>query len=162
MNVPLKYLPKRLTKKDKKRQAKQLKKSRESYKKGIYIHRKPVKSFKSKKSQHILNAEKIYNIKNLSVNNELANKTGCTIKALNKIIKKGMGAYYSSGSRPNQTSHSWGIARLASSISGGKAAAIDYNILLEGCSYNSKALKLAKKSRIKNGYGTRKVPKRKI
>ena len=162
MNVPLKYLPKRLTKKDKKKQAKQLKKSKAAYKKGIYIHRKPVKSFKSKKSQHILNAERIYNIQNLSVNNELANKTGCSISALNKIIKKGMGAYYSTGSRPNQTPHSWGIARLASSISGGKAAAVDYNILAEGCKSGSKALKLAKKSRIKNGYGTRKVPKRKI
>ena len=162
MNVPLKYLPKRLTKKDKKKQAKQLKKSRAAYKKNIYIHRKPINSYKSKKSQHILNAEKIYNIKNLSVNNELANKTGCSINALNKIIKKGMGAYYSSGSRPNQTPHSWGIARLASSISGGKAAAVDYNILAEGCKSGSKALKLAKKSRIKNGYGTRKVPKRNI
>ena len=162
MNVPIKYLPKRLTKKDKKKQAKQLKKSRDAYKKGIYIHRKPVKSFKSKKSQHILNAEKIYNIKNLSVNNELANKTGCSIRALNKIIKKGIGAYYSSGSRPNQTAHSWGIARLASSISGGKAAAVDFNILKEGCMPNSKALKLAKKSKIKNGYGTRKVPKIKL
>tara|TARA_Y100000816_G_scaffold78349_1_gene53293 strand:+ start:1772 stop:2260 length:489 start_codon:yes stop_codon:yes gene_type:complete len=162
MNVPLKYLPKRLTKKDKKKQAKQLKKSRAAYKKGIYIHRKPVDSYKSKKSQHILNAERIYNIKNLAVNNELANKTGCSIEALNKIIKKGMGAYYSSGSRPNQTPHSWGIARLASSISGGKAAAVDYNILFEGCKLGSKALKLAKKSRIKNGYGTRKVVKRTI
>ena len=162
MNVPLKYLPKRLTKKDKKKKAKQLKKSRTAYKKGIYIHRKPVDSYKSKKSQHILNAERIYNIKNLAVNNELANKTGCTISALNKIIKKGMGAYYSSGSRPNQTPHSWGIARLASSISGGKAAAVDYNILFEGCKSGSKALKLAKKSRIKNGYGTRKVVKRTI
>ena len=162
MNVPLKYLPKRLTKKDKKKQAKQLKKSKKAYKKGIYIHRKPVDSYKSKKSQHILNAERIYNIQNLSVNNELANKTGCSINALNKIIKKGMGAYYSSGSRPNQTPHSWGIARLASSISGGKAVAVDYNILAEGCKSGSKALKLAKKSRIKNGYGTRKVPKRKI
>lgn len=159
MNVPIKYLPKRLTRKDKKKQAKQLKKSRAAYKKGIYIHRKPVKSFKSKKSQHILNAERIYNIKNLAVNNELAKKTGCSISALNKIIKKGMGAYYSSGSRPKQTPHSWGIARLASSISGGKAAAVDYNILVEGCNSNSKALRLAKKSRIKNGYGTRKVPK---
>ena len=70
MNVPLKYVPKRLTRKDKKKQAKQLKKSRASYKKGIYIHRKPLDSYKSKKSQHILNAEKIYNIKNLKVNKE--------------------------------------------------------------------------------------------
>ena len=162
MNVPIKYIPKRLSRKDKAKQKKQLKKSRNAYKKGIYIHRKPLKSFKNKKSQHILNAEKIYKVNKIIVNNNLAKKTGCSIKALNKIVKKGQGAYYSSGSRPNQTAHSWGIARLASSISGGKAAAVDYNILVEGCNTKSRALKLAKKSRIKNGYGTRKVAKTKI
>ena len=52
-------------------------------------------------------------------------KTGCSIEALKKIVNKGEGAYYSSGSRPNQTSHSWGYARLASAITGGKAAAVD-------------------------------------
>jgi hypothetical protein len=162
MNVPIKYLPKRLSKKDKAKQKKQLKKSRAAYKKGIYINRKPLKSFKNKKSQHLINAEKIYKINKVVINNNLAKKTGCSIKALNKIVKKGQGAFFSSGSRPNQSAHSWGIARLASSISGGKAAAVDYNILVEGCNTNSKALKLAKKSRIKNGYGTRKVPKTKL
>jgi hypothetical protein len=162
MNVPIKYLPKRLSKKDKAKQKKQLKKSRAAYKKGIYINRKPLKSFKNKKSQHLINAEKIYKVNKIVINNNLAKKTGCSIKALNKIVKKGIGAFYSSGSRPSQTSYSWGIARLASSISGGKAAAVDYNILVEGCNTNSKALKLAKKSRIKNGYGTRKVPKTKL
>ena len=162
MNVPIKYLPKRLSKKDKAKQKKQLQKSRAAYKKGIYINRKPLKSFKNKKSQHLINAEKLYKVNKVVINNNLAKKTGCSIKALNKIVKKGIGAYYSSGSRPNQSAHSWGIARLASSISGGKAAAIDYNILQEGCLKNSKALKLAKKSRIKNGYGTRKVPKTKL
>jgi hypothetical protein len=162
MNVPIKYLPKRLSKKDKAKQKKQLKKSRAAYKKGIYINRKPLKSFKNKKSQHLIKAEKIYKVNKIVINNNLAKKTGCSIKALNKIVKKGIGAFYSSGSRPSQTSHSWGIARLASSISGGKAAAVDYNILVEGCNTNSKALKLAKKSRIKNGYGTRKVPKTKL
>jgi hypothetical protein len=162
MNIPIKYLPKRLTRRDKKKQALQLKKSRNAYKKGQYINRKPVKSFTSKKSHHIVNAEKIYNLKKINVNKELAKKTGCSVKALNQIIKKGQGAYYSSGSRPNQTAHSWGVARLASSITGGKAAAVDFNILLEGCNKNSKALHLAKKSRIKNNYGTRKVAKSKI
>jgi len=162
MNVPVKYLPKRLSKKDKAKQKKQLQKSRAAYKKGIYINRKSLTSFKNKKSQHLINAEKIYKVNKIVINNNLAKKTGCSIKALNKIVKKGIGAFYSSGSRPSQTSHSWGIARLASSISGGKAAAVDYNILVEGCNTNSKALKLAKKSRIKNGYGTRKVPKTKM
>ena len=149
MNVPIKYIPKRLTKQDKKRQARQLKKSRTAYKKGKYLHRKPVKSFASKRSHHIVNAERIYKINSLAVNNELSKKTGCSKQALNQIIKKGQGAYYSSGSRPNQTPHSWGVARLASSITGGKAAAVDYNILLQGCDKNSKALRLAKKSRQK-------------
>ena len=162
MNVPIKYLPKKLSKKDKLKQTKQLKKSRKAYKKGIYIHRKKLASFKSRKSQHILNAERIYKIKNLAVNDDLAKKTGCSKKALNQIIKKGQGAYYSSGSRPNQSAHSWGIARLASSITSGKAAAVDYSILQQGCNKNSKALKMAKKSRQKNSYGTRKVPKVKL
>ena len=132
------------------------------YKKGKYHTRKKVKSFKSKESSHIVKAKKINGVKNITAHSELAKKTGCSVYALRKIIKKGQGAYYSSGSRPNQTAHSWGHARLASSISGGKAAAVDFNILYNGCNTNSKALKLAKKSRIKNGYGTRKVAKTKI
>ena len=65
-------------------------------------------------------------------------KTGCKSSALNKIVRKGEGAYYSSGSRPNQTPQSWGIARLASSITGGKAAAVDYDIITEGCDASNK------------------------
>lgn len=162
MNVPVKYIPNRLSRQDKIKQSRQLKKSRLAYKKGKYIHRKPVNSFTSKKSQHIINAEKIYKLNPFKIDTHLVQATGCSRKALNKIVKKGQGAYYSSGSRPNQTAHSWGIARLASSISGGKAAAVDFNILKDGCKSGSKALKLAKKSKIKNGYGTRKVPKIKL
>tara|TARA_X000000368_G_scaffold136929_1_gene107585 strand:+ start:2537 stop:3028 length:492 start_codon:yes stop_codon:yes gene_type:complete len=162
MNIPIKYLPKKLTKKDRKILKKELNKSRKGYKKGKYIKRKKVKSFKSKKSQHILNAERIYKIKNLRVNKELVRKTGCSLKSLNAIIKKGQGAYYSSGSRPNQTPHSWGYARLGSAISGGKAASVDFNILNNGCIKKSKALRLAKNARKKFGYGTRKVPKTKL
>ena len=81
---------------------------------------------------------------------------------LKKIVKKGQGAYYSSGSRPNQTAQSWGLARLASAITAGKAAAVDYNILEKGCKHNSKALTLAKKAKRKYGLGTRRVPKVKI
>ena len=83
---------------------------------------------------------------------ELAKKTGCSIDVLKKIVNKGEGAYFSSGSRPNQTAQSWGYARLASTITGGKASAIDFSILEQGCNHNSRALKFAKKSRhFKNG-----------
>ena len=46
--IPVKYAPKNLTKKDKKKAIKELKKSRKLYKKGKYHTRKKVKSFKSK------------------------------------------------------------------------------------------------------------------
>ena len=93
------------------------------------------------------------------IQKKLASKTGCKINALRKIVKKGQGAYFSSGSRPNQTAHSWGYARLASSITGGKAAAVDFNILKEGCKKNSKAYKYALKAKNKHKSGTRKVAK---
>ena len=161
-NVPIKYLPKRLTKKDAKIYSKELKKSRKAYKKGKYHTRKRVKSFKSKESPHITKAKKIYQIGDIKASQELAKKTGCSKKSLSKIVKKGQGAYYSSGSRPNQSGHSWGRARLASAITGGKAAAVDYKILEEGCKSSSKALKLAKQARKKHGHGTRRVPKTKM
>jgi Family of unknown function (DUF5824) len=162
MKINLRYLPKRLTRKDKKKQGKELMKSRQLYKKGIYHSRPIVKSFKSKKSHFIIEAEKIYKVDTIGATNELSKATGCSKKALAKIINKGAGAYYSSGSRPNQTAQSWGIARLASSVTGGKAAAVDYNILEEGCKPNSKALTLAKRARVRYGHGTRKVPKVKV
>jgi hypothetical protein len=162
MNVPIKYLPKHITKKDKKIISNELKKSRKAYKKNSYITRKKISSYKSKPSQHILNVKKIYNVDKLVVNSNLSKKTGCSISSLRKIVSKGQGAYYSSGSRPNQTSHSWGLARLASSISGGKASAVDYKILEDGCSKSSKALRLAKKAKIKYNFVTRRVRKTRL
>ena len=107
--------------------------------------RRPLASFKNKPSKHILKAEQIYNVERIQPNAELAKKTQCSINALKQIVKKGEGAYYSSGSRPNQTAQSWGIARLASAITGGKASAVDYHILERGCNHKtSKAFRLAK------------------
>ena len=161
-SIAQKYVPKRLSKKDKKQQASELKKSRKAYKKKQYYTRKKVKSYNSKKSKHIVKAEKMYNIKNVKPSKSLSRKTGCSVTALRKIVKKGQGAYFSSGSRPNQTAHSWGYARLASAITGGKSAAVDFKILKSGCNKTSKALKLAKRSKKKHGYGTRKVSKTNI
>lgn len=162
MKFNLRYLPKSLSQKDKKKQSKEIIKSRKLYKKGKYYTRKQVKSFKSKKSQHILDAERIYKVDKIGPTSELSKATGCSKSALNQIIKKGQGAFFSSGSRPNQSSQSWGLARLASSITAGKAAAVDYSILEKGCKQNSKALTLAKKAKRKYGHGTRRVPKVKV
>ena len=157
--INLRYLPRKLSRKDKIKLAKMLQKSKKLYKKGLYYTRKPVKSFVSKPSKFVSKASKIYNVKTIGATKELSKSSGCSIKSLAKIINKGQGAYYSSGSRPNQTSQSWGIARLASALTNGKAGAIDYDILINGCKKGSKGYLSAKKSRKIYGKGHRKVPK---
>jgi len=159
VKFPIRYVPKNLTKKDTQTQINMLLKSKKMYRENKYYTRKKIPSYKNKKSKHILNAYKIYNIKNIKPSQELAQKTGCTISALNQIVKKGEGAYYSSGSRPNQTAQSWGLARLASSLTSGKAAAVDYDIIEKGCNHKKMAYILANKSRKKYKYGHSKTPK---
>ena len=159
IKLPTKYFPSLKEIKDSAKQVKMLMKSRKQYKKGKFFTRKKIKSYKSKPSNHITDARKIYGIQNITPNNELARKTGCSLSALKKIVRKGQGAYFSSGSRPNQTSQSWGLARLASSITAGKSAAVDYDILEKGCDHNKKAFLLAKKSRRKYKFGHSKTRK---
>jgi hypothetical protein len=159
IKLPTKYLPSLKEIKDSAKQVKMLMKSRKQYKKGKFFTRKKIKSYKSKTSNHITDARKIYGIENVAPNKELAKKTGCSLSALKQIVRKGQGAYFSSGSRPNQTSQSWGLARLASSITAGKSAAVDYDILEKGCDHKKKAFLLAKKSRRKYKFGHSKTRK---
>jgi hypothetical protein len=159
IKFPIRYLPKVLTKKDKKKQVKMLLKSKKLYKKKIFYTRKNISSYNHKTSNHIINARKIYKINKIKPSQELSRATGCTLSSLKKIVQKGEGAYYSSGSRPNQTAQSWGLARLASSVTGGKSAAVDYDILEKGCNHNKTAFILAKKSRQKYKYGHSKTKK---
>jgi hypothetical protein len=153
MKIPIRYLPKRLTRKDKSKQIRMLMRSRRLYKNNKYYTRKQIPSYKSKTSNHIVDARRIYKISNVEPNKELASKTGCTLSALHKIVRKGEGAYFSSGSRPNQTAQSWGIARLASSITGGKSAAVDYNIIEKGCNHKKRAFILANRAKRMYKYG---------
>ncbi len=153
IRLPLRYLPKNLTKKDKRQQLNMLLKSRRLYKKKKYFTRKRLPSYKNKPSKHISHAQKIYALQNIRPSKELALKTGCSLSVLKQIVKKGEGAYFSSGSRPNQTAQSWGFARLASALTAGKAAAVDYNIIKQGCNPNKKAFKLATKARKMYGTG---------
>ena len=159
MKLPLRYLPDVLTKNDKLKQIKMLTKSKKLYKKHKYYTRRPLASFKNKKSNHVAVARKTYNIEVITPNEEFARKTGCKLSALKQIVKKGEGAYYSSGSRPNQTPASWGLARLASAITAGKAAAVDYAIIDKGCDHTKKAFILAKQSKKKYKYGRAKTRK---
>ena len=156
---PIRYLPKSLSARDKINQIKMLTKSKKLYKMNKYYTRKRLSSYKSKKSEHVGNARKIYNIQTVTPNAELSIKTGCTISTLNQIVRKGEGAYYSSGSRPNQTPKSWGLARLASALTAGKAAAVDYDIIDKGCNHNKKAFILASRARKMYKFGHSKTKK---
>jgi len=131
-----------LSQKERKKQIAMIQKSRRLYKKGEYFSRKKL-NYPVKVSPHIIKAQKMYGVK-IMPSKELAQKTGCSIDALNQIVRKGEGAYYSSGSRPSQTAHSWAYARLASAITGGKAAKVDFHIL-KTCNKSKKAYKLANK-----------------
>lgn len=162
MKLLSRYIPKQLSKKDRSKQVKMILKSRNLYKKGKYFTRSKLKSFKSKPSSHVERAKKMYKINKISASSKLSKKTLCSRSALAKIINKGQGAYFSSGSRPNQTGQSWGIARLASAITGGKSAIVDYQILKKGCKKKSKALKLASRLVKKSGKKPRKAKKYKV
>ena len=91
--VPIKYIPKRLSRKDRKIVKEELKKSRRLYKKGKYHTRKAVKSYPEKESKYMRVARKMYNVEDIKSSKELAKATGCSVKALLDIEKKGMGAY---------------------------------------------------------------------
>ncbi len=123
-----------LSKKDKEKQKKMLDKSTKDYKKGKYTDRKKLESFKEKKSSFV---KQVKDKLGLPMNFEkVADKLTRTkkrekelLKGFEEIYDKGKGAYYSSGSRPNQTPESWGKARVASVLVGGKSRNIDKKIV---------------------------------
>ena len=113
--LPKKYVPESLSEADKKKQE-------ESIKKGTM--RPKLKSFKSKRSPHTQKFEEKYGFKITDKRvEEIISREG-----INQILAKGKGAYFSAGSRPNQTPSSWAYARLASVIMNGKARDVDRKI----------------------------------
>jgi len=111
-----KYVPESLSEADKKKQIKSIKESTD----------RPKVDYKTKRSSHVIAFEKKYGEKitnDAFIAKNIISKTG-----IDKILEKGMGAYYSSGSRPNVTKEQWARARLASVIMGGKARQIDEKI----------------------------------
>lgn len=81
--------------------------------------RPKVKGFKSKTSSWTEKFKKKYG--DITKIDDIAKATGIPKKALNEVLKKGKGAFYSSGSRPNQSAASWSRARMYAFIMGGKA-----------------------------------------
>ena len=145
IRVPMRYVPRTLSRNDRGKQIAMLKRSRRMYKRGKFYGRTmKLKSYSHVASKHVVAARRMYHVDRIVPNAALARATQCSVDALKQIVKKGEGAFYSSGSRPNQTPQSWGYARLASAITGGKAAAVDYAILRNGCKPNSGALRRAR------------------
>ena len=77
-------------------------------------------------------AKERFGVSSLNDLKALHKKTKCSVESMEKILNKGRGAYYSSGSRPNQTAESWAIARLGSALTGGPSAKYDMHLLKEG------------------------------
>jgi len=146
MYIPKRYLPQQLTEKDREKQRKGLEKSRRLYRQGIYVPRPHVSSFHSKPSRHVVRAKAMYHVDHIGPTIALAKASGCPISVLKDIVRKGEGAYYSGGSRPNQTAQSWAMARLASALTGGKSAKVDFH-LLRKCNKTKKAYRYALKAK---------------
>jgi len=79
-----------------------------------------------KRSSYVIKFEKKYKTK--ITDEDFIHKNIITRTGQQKIMDKARGAYFSGGSRPNQTPASWAFARLASVIVGGPARKIDIKI----------------------------------
>ena len=115
--LPKKYVPNSLTPSDKKKQINSIMKGKD---------RPKVNSFQSKRSSWVVKFEHKYGFK-ITDKQKISQKI-LARPGIEKILEKGRGAYYSGGSRPNQTPHSWANARLASVIMGGNARKVDIDI----------------------------------
>ena len=115
--IPKKYVPKGLSKEDREKQIKSIKEKKD---------RPKLKSAKTKRSSFVVAFEKKYKTK--ITDKAFINKNILKNKGQEEILKKGRGAYYSQGSRPNTTATSWALSRLASVIMGGKARQVDIDI----------------------------------
>lgn len=111
-----KYVPKGLSKKDKEKQIKSIKEGKD----------RPKVDYKTRRSSHVVAFEKKYGTK--ITDDKFISKNIISQTGIDKILDKGMGAYYSAGSRPNVSKEQWARARLASVIMNGKARKVDKDI----------------------------------
>jgi hypothetical protein len=115
--VPKKYVPDSLSEKDKKKQIESIKKK---------TKRPKLKSFKSKRSNHVIDFENKYGRKISDY--RWISKNLLKMRGIKEVLRKGRGAYFSGGSRPNQNPESWARARLASMLLGRGARKVDIHI----------------------------------
>jgi len=114
-NINPKYVPKELSKEDRKKQIKSIESKT--------IKDRPKVKYPYKRSSHVVKFEKKYGKK--ITNDSFISKNIISKTGIDKILSKGRGAYKSAGSRPNTTMEQWARARLASVIMNGKARQVD-------------------------------------
>jgi hypothetical protein len=115
-DIPKQYLPDSLKGKDRQKQIKSIFEGK----------KRPQTKAKNRKSRHTIKFDKLYGdkidkMKGGRSKRNLAKVSGIPFKAINDVFEKGEGAYFSSGSRPNQTPESWARGRVYAYITGGKA-----------------------------------------
>jgi len=114
-NIPKRYLPDSLKGKERQAQIKSIFEKKD----------RPKVKTKERKSSYTIKFDKKYGddidkLKGGKTKKNIAKVSGIPYKALDEVFKKGEGAYYSSGSRPNQTASSWAYGRMYAFIMGGK------------------------------------------
>ena len=115
-DIPKRYIPDTLSKADRQKQIKSI------FEKG---NRPKVKVAK-RKSKWTIAFDKEYGkaidkLKGGRSKRNIAKVSGIPFKAIDEVYKKAEGAYYSSGSRPNQSATSWALGRVYAYIMGGEA-----------------------------------------
>lgn len=104
-------------------QQRAIRKSQKTYEEtGRVVDRPKVSSKPTPRSKHAKKFEDTYGF---SVSDIPRVKKEFPDVDVEGILSKGRAAYASSGSRPNTTAEAWARARLASALTGGKAARID-------------------------------------
>ena len=96
-------------------------------------NRPAIKSRKARKSTWTAKFDRAYGddiakLKGGKSLKNIAKVTGISEKALKEVYDKGNAAYYTGGSRPNQTPASWAYARIYSYVMGGNTRKIDNEI----------------------------------
>ena len=106
-DIPKRYLPDTLKGKDRQAQIKSIFEKKE----------RPKTKVKERKSSWTIKFDKKYGdeldkMKGKRSKKNIAKITGIPFTAIDEVYKKGEGAFYSSGSRPNQTPSSWARGRI--------------------------------------------------
>ena len=115
-NIPKRYIPDTLSKADRQKQIKSI----------FEKTNRPKVVVKKRKSKWTIAFDKEYGkeidkLKGGRSKRNIAKVSGVPFKAIDEVYKKAEGAFYSSGSRPNQSATSWALGRTYAYIMGGKA-----------------------------------------